>query len=362
MRTAKLHARRHVTSARSTTWSGRPVTTGEVSVLCWATRFLYPAALLSAVPLLTSRPAWAIPLTAVVSNPENVQIKLDSIATLTGLVPIDAATIPGNRNLYVGTYVASTAAVRVIDPATKTISAMPFLTFAGTGVPIAGQGLQGITFSPNFNDNSKPGYRKFYTYQAETGPGATNTMFMHPEVVNPSMVGVVREWTANSAGTAVNSAIASRVVFNFGTPGGHMGGGMKFGPDGFLYLATGDGGGNGDGGSTSNNTDGFTGRNPAGTSTDVPGISNGQDFTNVLGKVIRIDPYVTNADGSPRDTPEGASTKSSVDLPDILFQIVIRSSAIRKTSTSQRSARPPIMRRWLRSRNSLLLASAIRGS
>jgi hypothetical protein len=41
----------------------------------------------------------------------------------------------------------------------------------------------------------------------------------------------------------------------------------------------------------------------------VPGISNGQDFTNALGKVIRIDPYVTNADGSPRDTPDGATAK-----------------------------------------------------
>ena len=46
-----------------------------------------------------------------------------------------------------------------------------------------------------------------------------------------------------------------------------------------------------------------------GTATDVPGISNGQDFTNVLGKVIRIDPYVTNADGSPRTTPADATAK-----------------------------------------------------
>lgn len=253
----------------------------------------------------------ASPLTAVVSDPGNQKIALEAIGNLgVGLVPIDAASIPGDNKLYVGTYLAASASVRVVDPVTKSISPTPFLTFAGTGVPIAGQGLQGITFSPNFNDDSKPGYRKFYTFQAETGPGGANVMFLHPEVSNPGTVGVLREWTANSAGTAIDTSIPSRVVFNYGTPGGHMGGGLKFGPEGYLYLATGDGGGNGNGGSTSNNTDGFTGRNPSGTATDVPGISNGQDFTNALGKVIRIDPYVTNADGSPRGTPAGATVKS----------------------------------------------------
>ena len=252
----------------------------------------------------------ASPLTAVVNSPANLEIKLEPVVTLTGFVPIDAATIPGDGNLYVGTYIANSASVRVVNPATKTVSATPFLTFAGTGVSITGQGLQGITFSPNFSDNTMPGYRKFYTYEAETGPGGANIMFVHPEVASPSQVGVVREWTANAAGTAIDTSVASRVVFNFGTPAGHMGGGMKFGPDGYMYLATGDGGGNGNGGSTANSTDGFTGRDPTGTSSDVPGISNGQDFTNVLGKVIRIDPYTTNSDGSPRATPAGSTAKT----------------------------------------------------
>ena len=65
-------------------------------------------------------------------------------------------------------------------------------------MPITGQGLQGITFSPNFHDNTQPGYRKFYTFQVETGPGGANIMFLHPEVANPGQVGVLREWTANT--------------------------------------------------------------------------------------------------------------------------------------------------------------------
>jgi hypothetical protein len=263
---------------------------------------------------ISSLSAWASPLTAVVSGPGNQKIALEPIGNLgVGLVPIDAASIPGDSNLYVGTYLFSTASVRVVDPVTKSISPTPFLTFAGTGVPISGQGLQGITFSPNFNDNTQPGYRKFYTFQAETGPGGANVMFLHPEVASPGTVGVLREWTANSAGTAIDTSIPSRVVFNYGTPGGHMGGGVKFGPDGYLYLSTGDGGGTGDGGRVSGSqapTDGFTGRDLTGTADDVPYIGNGQDFTNMLGKVIRIDPYTSNADGSPRSTPAGATAKS----------------------------------------------------
>ncbi len=269
------------------------------------------AILLSALVALFPMTVGAGPLTSVVNSPGNTKILLEPIANLgPGLIPIDTATILGNSNLYVGTYIATSASVRVVDPVAKTVSATPFLTFAGTGVPITGQGLQGITFSPNFNDNTQPGYRKFYTFQAETGPGSGNIMFAHPEVANPGQVGVIREWTANGAGTAIDTSIASRVVFNYGTPGGHMGGGMKFGPDGYLYLSTGDGGGNGDGGSTTNTGDGFTGRDPSGTSTDVPGISNGQDFTNALGKVIRIDPYTTNANGTPRATPGGSTAKT----------------------------------------------------
>lgn len=250
------------------------------------------------------------PLSTVVSDPGNLKIALEPIVQLdVGLAPIDGASAAGQNDLFVGTFVASTASVRIVDPVTKAESGT-FLDFSSTSVPIAGQGLQGITFSPNFDDNSKPGYRKFYTFEAESGPGGANVMFLHPEVSNPGTVGVLREWTANSAGTAIDTSVPSRVVFNYGTPGGHMGGGLKFGPDGYLYLATGDGGGNGNGGSLTNSGDGFTGRNLSGSSNDVPGISNGQDFTNMLGKVIRIDPYVTNADGSPRAAPTNATAKS----------------------------------------------------
>ena len=57
----------------------------------------------------------------------------------------------------------------------------------------------------------------------------------------------------------------------------HNGGQLQFGPDGFLYAGTGDGGGSGD---------------PSG---------NGQDIDVLLGKLLRIDPHAT--DGKPYTVP-----------------------------------------------------------
>ncbi len=280
-------------------------------------REVFLAAISAAAAVLCSVRANGQALTAVQSDPANQTIRLSPVLNL-GFAPIDAATIPGDNRLYIGSYSGSPQVV-VFDPVTKTVSPTPFLSFAdfGTQTLVAGQGMQGMTFSPDFNDPTKPGYHKFYTYTAEksaTATGSQSVMFLHPEIPNPSTssasTAVVREWTANAAGTAIDTAIAPRIVLNFGTPAAHMGGGMKFGPDGYLYLSTGDGGGNGDGSSQTGTTDGFTGRDATGTANDVPGISNGQDFTNPTGKVLRIDPYVTNADGSPRDTPAGETLKS----------------------------------------------------
>ena len=59
------------------------------------------------------------------------------------------------------------------------------------------------------------------------------------------------------------------VLFNVDDPAGnHNGGNIAFGPDGFLYIGIGDGGG---------------GNDQFGT------IGNGQRLTTLLGKMLRID-------------------------------------------------------------------------
>src|SRR5262249_52917949 len=69
--------------------------------------------------------------------------------------------------------------------------------------------------------------------------------------------------------------------------GGHNGGCLRFGPDGYLYLSTGDGSGIAD------------------------GLQTGQDLSDLLGAILRIDVDYTdpvNADRVPPDNPVGMHT------------------------------------------------------
>ncbi len=66
----------------------------------------------------------------------------------------------------------------------------------------------------------------------------------------------------------------------------HNGGQLAFGPDGYLYIGIGDGGNANDVG------EGHT-----------PDIGNGQDTTNLLGKILRIDVAERGVAGIPADNP-----------------------------------------------------------
>ena len=137
-----------------------------------------------------------------------------------------------------------------------TLLATPFLdvdpiTTGGTTAN-SEQGLLGLAFHPNYPTDP----RFFINYTAVAGSGDT-VVAAYTVSANPNI--------ANAAGD---------VIMTFDQPqSNHNGGWIGFGPDGFLYVASGDGGN----------------FNDIGPGHTEPG-GNGQDITSQrLGKILRVD-------------------------------------------------------------------------
>ncbi|QDT69228.1 Quinoprotein glucose dehydrogenase B precursor [Planctomycetes bacterium MalM25] len=140
-------------------------------------------------------------------------------------------------------------------------------------------GLRGFAFHPNaFGDSNAPGYRKMYTaHEIDTN-------------ANESHLSVVSEWSLNGSGVPIVSS--RRDVLTQSQPrGDHNIGKVGFNPNlspgdadyGNLYISFGDGGNY---------------RTDAGDTTLNP---NGQNTTNFLGSMLRINPLQDG--GSPYSVP-----------------------------------------------------------
>ncbi|WP_255196185.1 PQQ-dependent sugar dehydrogenase [Halorarius litoreus] len=145
------------------------------------------------------------------------------------------------------------------------------------------RGLLGIEFHPSFAEN-----RKFYLHYSAPPNNQTPDGWDHVEVVS--------EFTASSDLTTGNPE-SERILLQFQKPQyNHDGGPIAFGPDGYLYVPMGDGGGA---------NDDMYGHVPDWYDRNAGG--NGQDVTeNLLGDVVRIDVDATEGDrpyGIPDDNP-----------------------------------------------------------
>lgn len=189
------------------------------------------------------------------------------------------------------------------------LAATPYLDLSSLLVPLGGiiqpfqdpfrdfdeRGLLGLAFHPDFASNGTSGFGKFYTYTSEPVAGAADFTVTLPQGESFNHQSVVREWTVDPTLNAVTGA-NSRMVMTIDQPQfNHDGGMLAFGQDRQLYISLGDGGGGGD----DDSGHGTTG--------------NGQDPTNVLGSILRIDPLGNNSANSqygiPSDNPfVGSST------------------------------------------------------
>ncbi len=166
-----------------------------------------------------------------------------------------------------------------------------FLDLSARIVPLTSyydeRGLLSLAFHPGFATASSPGYRRFYVFYSAPSPNAA---------VNPPVNcrSTISEFQV-SATTGLGDPATERVLLSFDKPqDNHNGGQLAFGPDGYLYISTGDGGGA---------DDDYLGHN-GGTNPATPGnLGNAQDTTSLLGKILCIDPLGTNGPGGQYGIP-----------------------------------------------------------
>lgn len=128
------------------------------------------------------------------------------------------------------------------------------------------RGLLGIALHPDYSSN-----KKFYVYYSAPS-----------QQIGSDHKSVLAEFKTSSNPHQAD-ATSERIILTVEQPeSNHNGGNIKFGPDGYLYIGMGDGGGAGDM------------HGPSG---------NGQNLNTLLGKILRIDVNTTKAYGIPADNP-----------------------------------------------------------
>ncbi len=158
--------------------------------------------------------------------------------------------------------------IKVFENNASATTAATFLDITGRVNDTGNEeGLLGLAFHPDYKNN---GY--FYVNYTATSPRRT----------------VIARYRVNASNPNLADPNSEFILLTFNQPfENHNGGQIAFGPDGYLYIATGDGGSGGD---------------PQG---------NGQNLQTLLGKILRIDVNITNAGrnyGIPSTNPFAGNT------------------------------------------------------
>jgi glucose/arabinose dehydrogenase len=189
-------------------------------------------------------------------DPAAVRIELEVVTDVARPVAVTSAG-DGSGRLFVVDQIG-----RIWLVANGQRAEAPFLDIAAQVTSGGEQGLLGLAFHPSFPDDPR-----FFVYYTDTEGRQ-----------------VVSQWRVPAAAADEADRDSETILLRMDDfAPNHNGGALTFGPDGYLYISTGDGGGGGD---------------PRG---------NGQKLDTLLGKILRIDVDTGGSDGRaygiPADNP-----------------------------------------------------------
>jgi glucose/arabinose dehydrogenase len=195
----------------------------------------------------TAEPSIEVTPPGLTSGPDAVAVEPIAIGFVNATAVTNAGD--GSGRLFV---VQREGQIRVVNPA-GIVATAPFLDIAGLVLAGGERGLLGLTFHPDYEDNG----RFFVSYTAR-----------------PDGPDVIAEYRVSSDPNVADPASGRTLISVPDPAANHNGGALAFGPDGYLYISMGDGGGQND------------------------QYQNGQNLNSLLGKLLRID-----VDGTPAAGP-----------------------------------------------------------
>ncbi len=230
-----------------------------------------PVIMLFGLGIITSLfPSYVFPQTQPIKTNDDlsaitlppITLKVQQVAD--NFEALTAVAFPGNGDIWV---MEQKGQIRVIK--NGKLSDEPLLDLKSKLTRLNNgyeeRGLLGIALHPQFKTN-----KKFYVFYSSPSSNKSN----HKDVIAEYKL------FPNSYKVDTNS---SRIILTLEKPdGNHNGGCIQFGPDGYMYLSFGDGGGQHD---------------------KHGEIGNGQNLSTWLGKILRIDINTNTGYKVPKDNP-----------------------------------------------------------
>jgi glucose/arabinose dehydrogenase len=210
--------------------------------------------------------------------------------------PLSVVASPDDtRRLFI---VDQTGKIYVVPPGASMLST-PFIDLSSKIVTLNAaydeRGLLSMAFHPSYKTNGK--FYVFYTAPPRAGgpqPGASWNNLTR-----------ISEFKVSASDANVADMSSERVILEADHPqGNHNGGTVAFGPDGYLYISIGDGGGSND--NAPGHIADWYATNAGGNAQNI--------WANLMGKILRVDVNSGSPYNIPSDNPYASSTYAKKEI------------------------------------------------